>query len=209
MVLFRSVLTVYSDEHEENWLPNNKAECAKIEMNDEIRDLIRDEGGYDSEDEVDDDFVVEMKWQSVRKPVFPPHSFKDVDYTPKPNERLAEVYRETGLQVIVKLASIELTPENPDFPVGGWHVEGQMNEHICGTALYYLDSENITSSNLSFRMQTDDLSESDYYMVGQQMFTWLEGVHGTSLQGGDCGCLQNYGQVETRQGRLLAFPNVL
>jgi hypothetical protein len=31
-----------------------------------------------------------------------------------------------GLQVIVKLANIELTPEKPDYRGGVWHVEGQL-----------------------------------------------------------------------------------
>lgn len=31
-----------------------------------------------------------------------------------------------GLQIIVKLANIQLTPENPDYDGGVWHVEGQM-----------------------------------------------------------------------------------
>jgi hypothetical protein len=83
-----------------------------------------------------------------------------------------------------------------------------MNEHICATALYYLDSENITSNNLSFRMQTSAYME-DEYSVGQDSYSWLEHIHGTGLGGGGSPCLQNYGSVETRQGRLLAFPNVL
>jgi len=32
----------------------------------------------------------------------------------------------TGLQVIVKLANIELTPEKPEYGGGTWHVEGQL-----------------------------------------------------------------------------------
>jgi hypothetical protein len=38
------------------------------------------------------------------------------------------------IQVIVKLANIHLTPENPSYEGGTWHVEGQLNEHICATA---------------------------------------------------------------------------
>jgi len=81
-----------------------------------------------------------------------------------------------------------------------------MNEHICATALYYLDCENVTTSSLSFRMQTDSYMKEDY-VVGQQAYTWLEQIWGTEL--GDGVCLQNYGSIETHQGRLLAFPNVL
>ncbi len=86
-----------------------------------------------------------------------------------------------------------------------------MNEHICATALYYLDSENITSSNLSFRMQTSmDLHLEPEYSVGQDSHSWMERIYGTTLGSENTApCLQNYGSVETREGRLLAFPNVL
>jgi hypothetical protein len=81
-----------------------------------------------------------------------------------------------------------------------------MNEHICATALYYLDSENISDSRLSFRMQTSD-NLNEEIMVRQGAYHWLEQIYGTSLSSGSC--LQNYGSVETREKRLLAFPNVL
>jgi hypothetical protein len=136
-------------------------------------------------------------------------SFENIDYAPQAGKRLIDRYRESGLQIIVKLASIELTPEKPHFPVGGWHVEGQMNEKICATALYYVDSENITDNSLSFRMQTSaDMNDDRGYYVGQYAYQWLEAVYGTSLGSGNSPCLQNYGNVQTRQGRLLAFPNV-
>lgn len=83
-----------------------------------------------------------------------------------------------------------------------------MNESICATALYYLDSENISASNLSFRMQTSAYM-NDEINVGQDAYHWMEQIYGTGLGCGNSPCLQNYGSVETRQGRLLAFPNVL
>lgn len=43
---------------------------------------------------------------------------------------LARDYKNRGLQVIVKLASIILDPENPTYGGGTWHVEGQQNEHV-------------------------------------------------------------------------------
>ena len=89
-------------------------------------------------------------------------------------------------------------------------VEGQMNEHICATALYYLDSENITSGNLSFRMQTSrDTGEDDEFHVSRDSYKWMERIYGTSFGYSNSPCLQNYGNIETREGRLLAFPNVL
>ena len=37
---------------------------------------------------------------------------------------LRKKFKDTGLQIIVKLASIYLTPEKPRYPGGSWHVEG-------------------------------------------------------------------------------------
>jgi hypothetical protein len=179
------------------------------------------------------DFDAEMEEDrrrvAARKPILPePEPFEKLDYDWVFD--LREKFKDTGLQVIVKMASIELTPEKPEFSAGGWHVcsptqkheptrwpsnadkqqiEGQMNERICATALYYLDSENITPSRLSFRMPTRDDHD---LKVSQDQYNWLERIYGTSLgaSGGVTdSCLQNYGSVETRGERLLAFPNVL
>lgn len=74
--------------------------------------------------------------------------------------RIQDGFREEGLQVIVKLASIELTPEKPAYAGGSWHVEGLLNEHIAATALHYYDVENVTEARIAFRTETsfDDMS---------------------------------------------------
>jgi hypothetical protein len=201
-------LTRYSDECNDNWNPNNKEACAHVEVSD--GDL-ENEGWYP--DVSDDEFNKkdEYKWKLLRKAVLPEFPFSDISYAPKAGTRLVERFRESGLQIIVKMASIELTPEKPDFPVGGWHIEDQLNESICGTALYYLDSDNITDTSLSFRMQTSpDTNVYDGpYSVGQDSYSWMERAFGTCLQSNMSPCLQNYGSVRTREGRLLVFPNVL
>ena len=69
---------------------------------------------------------------------------------------LRKDFGKQGLQVIVKLANIELTPEEPFYEGGSWHVEGQLNERICATALYYYDSKNVRDSYLNFRHRSDD-----------------------------------------------------
>ncbi|RSM06593.1 hypothetical protein CDV31_009022 [Fusarium ambrosium] len=152
-----------------------------------------------------------IKWAETREAVQPnPPEFSAWPYGVARIPPLRERFQDSGLQIIVKMASIELDPDkNPSFPLGGWHVEGQMNEHIIGTALYYLDSENITPSSLQFRMQTSPYQDEYQTAVDQNSFSWMEQVFGVLLgpmSGG--ACLQNYGRVETREGRLLAFPNV-
>jgi hypothetical protein len=195
-----------SDENPKHWVPECFEDCAALEV---TEDQLEDEG-YDPE-LFDDEYFAEFKWRILRKPVLSdPDDYEPMDYTPKQGQRLIELFRDSGLQVIVKIASIELTPDKPDFPVGGWHVEGQLNEHICGTALYYLDSENITSSNLSFRVQTDSyLSDDSQWQVGQDCYKWMNTNYGTDFGVTNGVCLQNYGSVETPEGRLLCFPNVL
>ncbi|KAF7853259.1 hypothetical protein EAF04_010761 [Stromatinia cepivora] len=208
------------DENGKNWIPSGPRAAAHVEENPAMAVDGQNENDHDH-DNGDDEVNInientdsgeekedaEEKWRLLRKPVIPEPSFKDVNYSREPEKCLSKKFEKSGLQVIIKMASIELTPEKPEFPMGGWHIEGQMNEHICGTALYYLDSENITSSDLSFRMQTmEDLY--DDFEVGQNSFDWLEQVYGTNLGLQESPCLQNYGSVETREGRLLAFPNV-
>ncbi|KAJ7746315.1 hypothetical protein B0H16DRAFT_1726496 [Mycena metata] len=57
------------------------------------------------------------------------------------------------IQVIVKLASIHLSPGD-EYPGGKWHVEGMATESIVSTFIYYFHSENIEPVDLNFRMAT-------------------------------------------------------
>jgi hypothetical protein len=70
---------------------------------------------------VEDRHIARAKWEKVREAKLPePRQFEEIDYAPE--KSLREKFKENGLQVIVKMASIELTPEKPEFPAGGWHV---------------------------------------------------------------------------------------
>jgi len=77
---------------------------------------------------------------------------EDLEY----RDLVLDEFKGKSLQIIVKFTSIILTPENPTYAGGSWHVEGMLNERICATALYCYDSENITSSHLSFKTCVDD-----------------------------------------------------
>ncbi|KAK4508643.1 hypothetical protein PRZ48_002382 [Zasmidium cellare] len=119
---------------------------------------------------------------------------------------IREVFQDPdhGLQVIVKLANIHLTPEKPTYDGGSWHIEGQENEHIIASALYYYDSENITDSYLAFRegSDRDELQEYD-----QHQYQALMEIYGLKDSWGNA--IQVLGSVHTREDRLLVFPNVL
>lgn len=80
------------------------------------------------------------------------HQRDDHDYY---SLRIQDDFRNEGLQIIIKLSSIELTPEKPKYDGGNWHIEGMLNEHIAATALYYYDVDNVTESRISFRTEAD------------------------------------------------------
>ncbi|PON27079.1 hypothetical protein TGAM01_v204027 [Trichoderma gamsii] len=174
----------------------------------------------DDEDEDDVEFAEEeedpaiVEWKETRNPIHPRvPEFEDIEYAQRETARLAHKFKKTGLQVIVKMTSIELTPEKPEFPAGEWditkewHVDGQMNEHICATALYCVDSENVAPSSILFCMQTEQGLGGVYESVTNFTCSWLERTHGTSLEDGGTR-RQMYGAVQMQEGRLLAFPNV-
>ena len=78
-------------------------------------------------DESEEDFWIRKdNWiKATRRLVFPePDDFEPLPQ-PAPFD-LKSKYGKRGLQVIVKLASIHLTPEKQEYEGGTWHVEGQM-----------------------------------------------------------------------------------
>ncbi|KAG8912827.1 hypothetical protein FRC01_004875, partial [Tulasnella sp. 417] len=105
------------------------------------------------------------------------------------------------VQVIVKLANIHLTPERPEYPGGSWHVEGMANERIVASGIYYYDCENITESQLAFRVAiTCEAAQYEQNDSEGIRLTWgLE-------SGGQRN--QVVGAVKTFANRCVAFPNV-
>ncbi|KAB2580842.1 hypothetical protein BFW01_g6895 [Lasiodiplodia theobromae] len=161
----------------------------------------QDSDDEDYEDSEEDDYVA---WREAhRKLVLPqPRAYRP---TPSPDYDLRREFAAQGLQVIVKLANIHLTPSNPSYAGGSWHVEGCLNERICATALYYYDEQNITTSRLAFRQRIS--TDSLYFnkTAGQDDYGGIEYLYGIESDGP---AIQSVGKVETREGRLLAFPNV-
>ncbi|MBM7439343.1 hypothetical protein JOC24_002765 [Streptomyces sp. HB132] len=137
-------------------------------------------------------------WWESRRPVVPDAPAFTPPKLPDASARVD--LRGRSLQVIVKLASICLTPDKPEYTGGSWHVEGMLNERIVSTGIYYWDSENISGSRLSFRAALDD---PDYE---QNDDNGLREVYG--LENEDA-LNQAPGSAATPAGRCLAFPNIL
>ncbi|MCX5049375.1 MULTISPECIES: DUF4246 domain-containing protein [unclassified Streptomyces] len=137
-------------------------------------------------------------WRENRRPAIPDAPA----FTPPelPDESARVDLRGRRLQVIVKLATIHLTPEKPEYSGGSWHVEGMMNERIVSTGIYYWDSENITESRLSFRAALDDPHYEQNDDDGLREVYGLEDEDALN---------QMLGSTSTPAGRCLAFPNIL
>ncbi|MFI1458563.1 DUF4246 domain-containing protein [Streptomyces roseus] len=138
------------------------------------------------------------EWWENRRPVIPD---APAFTPPEPPDAAARVdLRGRRLQVIVKLATIRLTPDKPEYPGGSWHVEGMLNERIVSTGIYYWDSENVTESRLSFRAALDDPSYEQNDDNGLREVYGLEDEDALN---------QIWGSASTPAGRCLAFPNIL
>lgn len=75
--------------------------------------------------EIEDEDILRTQWEANRVFVRPEVGpFHPIYPSGQPNHPLWNILGNTTLQVIVKIASIELTPEKPEFPGGSWHVEG-------------------------------------------------------------------------------------
>ncbi|EJD02430.1 uncharacterized protein FOMMEDRAFT_29447 [Fomitiporia mediterranea MF3/22] len=113
------------------------------------------------------------------------------------------------IQVIVKLANIHLTPEKPEYKGGSWHIEGMGNERIVSSGIYYYEQENITGSELAFRIAVDEPEpatkiQADTYDYHAHYKTW-----GMIMDYDDSTNLTNVvGATPTVEGRCLAFPNI-
>ncbi|KZT21383.1 hypothetical protein NEOLEDRAFT_1150707 [Neolentinus lepideus HHB14362 ss-1] len=136
-------------------------------------------------------------WEENNEPFVPePQAFT-------PPERNVYTLRDRNIQVIVKMANIVLTPENPEYPGGSWHVEGMLNESIVATGIYYYDSANITESKLSFRQALDSDSSLSYQQGDTKGYLQVYGIDGN---GGPLN--QELGSVVTKEGKCLVFPNI-
>ncbi|MFI8529506.1 DUF4246 domain-containing protein [Streptomyces aquilus] len=137
-------------------------------------------------------------WWENRRPVVP--DAPAFTPPPMPDASGRVDLRGRSLQVIVKVAAIHLTPDQPEYPGGAWHVEGMLNERIVSTGIYYWDSENITDSHLSFRAALDDPHYEQSDDDGMREVYGLEDEDALN---------QLLGSASTPAGRCLAFPNVL
>ncbi|KAK6529906.1 hypothetical protein TWF281_009060 [Arthrobotrys megalospora] len=111
------------------------------------------------------------------------------------------------VKVIVKLANIVLTPENPRYKGGSWHVEAMLNERIVSTGICYYDQDNITDSKLAFRRTVGNVPNvHNTVQMIEQYSDWPIIFNMSSDY--QASAVQEIGRIATKEKRAIAFPNI-
>lgn len=178
------------------------------------RPVEEDEDPREEEYEEDEDWYEgserqkrDMTWYLTNHSIDMPHPDVQAGFYPitASDVKNAGFFEDASrIQVIVKLANIHLTPESPEYIGGSWHIEGQLNEHIIATALYYYDSENISDCNLDFRTIANSEGLSVELEYGQSDELNIRRAFAIDVDDVN----QDIGSVLTREGRALFFPNL-
>ncbi|KAF3181110.1 hypothetical protein TWF788_006611 [Orbilia oligospora] len=108
----------------------------------------------------------------------------------------------TTARVIVKMATIILTPDKPQWNGGPWHIEAVKNERIIATGIYYYDQDNITPSSLAFRRAVDRMR-----IYGRHSHAEYVGTHNITVEEGRP-VAQELGSIPTKKNRAIVFPNI-
>ncbi|KAL8803834.1 MAG: hypothetical protein Q9200_006061 [Gallowayella weberi] len=108
-----------------------------------------------------------------------------------------------GLQMVLQIREIILTPEHPGYDGEEWHVQGQTNERICATASYIYSMSNV-SPTLSFRRKI--FPEEAIAAKGEiNTPPFLPQIYGAKH--GDP-IIQTLGSVSLKENRVVVWPNV-
>ncbi|KAJ1647476.1 hypothetical protein LPJ64_001139 [Coemansia asiatica] len=147
------------------------------------------------------------EWEENKPFIEPqPEPFKTPDRPTEPYSLLGR-----RLQAIVKMSNIMLTPDNPVYEGGAWHVEALANERIIATGIYYYDVENITENELDFRERVDE--EIDYEQSDERGLDLAYGMFTRMREEGEDNdyeipISQEIGGIRSKKGRCLVFPNI-
>jgi hypothetical protein len=133
-----------------------------------------------------------------------------------------DLTKQKTLQVIVKIASIELfehdikteLPFKTDIYDGGqYHKEGMSHEHIVATAVHYVQLKNITGSKLSFIKPYPNFSNSSYYPQSGMGYIFrhydVAKVITESTYSADIIINKQLGDIDCKEGSTVIFPNTL
>ena len=111
-----------------------------------------------------------------------------------------------GVQMVLQLRDINLTPETPKYEAEMWQVQGQNNERIAATAHYIYSTDNISLSappTMSFRrrINPEEAGLAKGYINSPPYAPEIYGA-----EDGDP-VIQRMGDVLLREGRTVVYPN--
>ncbi|KAJ3095715.1 hypothetical protein HDU96_001068, partial [Phlyctochytrium bullatum] len=188
-------------------LPSHEERVAYIkQLPLDTPDIDWDEYDFSEQDQVQE-FLYELTYDGARESIevdIP--GFPEFDSYLERTKDLLQAdpvsLRGRQLQVIVKAASINLTPENPRYPGGGWHLEGTDNESIAATGILYYSVSNIKDARVEFREIFDEL-DLEYHQGEHGAINQVYGIYSEeSINVQPCGHAE-----ASRTGRVLVFPN--
>ncbi|KAJ2216507.1 hypothetical protein EV179_001302 [Coemansia sp. RSA 487] len=121
--------------------------------------------------------------------------------------------RGEGLQVVVEMKNMHLTPENPEYKpfrwnrVNRWQNSGIPNDNIVATSIWYYDIDNMDISDIEFRDPVGEYKEIDYIndALDKKVFSYVYGESNDTSKG--FGYEQVAGSTEIKSGRVVCFPN--
>lgn len=140
---------------------------------------------------------------------------------------LEEEFAARGLQVVIHIGAVELTPATPVRAATDWQLPGLLNEHIVATTLVYFGSNNVTTNSgaVSFQVEADldplahvwgtDAGSNPHHGLAPlaSVYGLPDGPLALSGAGDDnypgAPALQHLGTVAAPDGRLIASPAVM
>ncbi|KAJ2059270.1 hypothetical protein GGI17_004511 [Coemansia sp. S146] len=130
---------------------------------------------------------------------------------PKPfvaPKRPINLYKLHGrrLQAIVKLSSIELSPEAPSYSSEDWNLVGLANERIIATGIFFYDVANTIWCGLEF----PEALHAKLYPQYNFEYDAMCFANGLSIEYSDSthSVSQELGGVDIYDGQCLVFPNI-
>ncbi|CAG8071117.1 unnamed protein product [Penicillium olsonii] len=121
--------------------------------------------------------------------------------------KLEQQFRDQGLQVVVEITRIELTPKNPVYAgESHFHTEGLRNDHIAATSLYAVESNNVTQARVAFQHEDKVVREKLQCQVLKALSRVLD-VDPRPNPKEPHRALHTFGSVRTARGHLLSWPN--
>lgn len=127
---------------------------------------------------------------------------------------LQERFRTEGLQIIIQVTSIDLTPDHPTYAGDQeFHVAGMLNEHIVATAVYYYDVDNISGAKISFEQEAS-IDNNSFNVKNEDFINKVWDIPDCEVPEGDepwrfTKALQTLGAIAISSRRFLAWPNTL